>query len=368
LHLILAGPVCHKQCVEKIIQPLQFLSETRIELLYTEITAKKGAFCTAEKIVNRPRHGFQSLTSRDLSPITRQEYMPSSILCINHNIKAGTSMNTSPLPQSNDHSQEAGSMIYLTHGGGPLPLLGDPQHQELVDFLSWIPTTLITPSAIVVISAHWEEAIPTITSGKKPALFYDYYGFPEESYAIAYPAPGAPELAGKIHRLFLDRGFAAGLDERRGFDHGVFVPLRIMYPKADIPCIQISLLESLQPQDHIQMGRALAALRRENLLIIGSGSSFHNLRAFREPPLGISRQNNEAFEEWLKETMTDESLSENERERRLLHWDRALAARYCHPREEHLLPLHVCYGIAARPAAGTYTMELMGKTVSAYIW
>ena len=276
-------------------------------------------------------------------------------------------MNPSPLQQSNDHIQ-AGSMMYLTHGGGPLPLLGDRQHQELVDFLSRIPSTLITPSAVVVISAHWEEAIPTITSGNKPELFYDYYGFPEESYSIAYPAPGAPELAGKIHRLFLDQGLAAGLDAHRGFDHGVFIPLKLMYPKADIPCVQISLQDNLRPQDHIQMGRALAALPGENLLVIGSGSSFHNLRAFREPPTGSSRQSNEAFEEWLKETLTDERLSENEREKRLLHWDQAPAARYCHPREEHLLPLHVCYGIAARPAARTYTMGLMGKTVSAYIW
>ncbi len=259
-------------------------------------------------------------------------------------------------------------MIFLTHGGGPLPLLGDPGHRELVDFLKQIPATLITPSAIVVISAHWEEITPTISSGNSPSLFFDYYGFPDESYAITYPAPGAPELAGKIHRLFLDNGFAAELDDRRGFDHGVFIPLKIMYPQADIPCIQISLLESLLPQDHLQMGRVLSQLRQENLLIIGSGSSFHNLRTFREAPTGTSRQNNEAFEKWLRETFAGETISKDECERRLLHWDQAPAARYCHPREEHLLPLHVCYGIAARPANRIYTMELMGKTVSAYVW
>lgn len=276
-------------------------------------------------------------------------------------------MNPTPTYQ-NKNSSRAGSMIFLTHGGGPMPLLGDPGHRELVEFLTQIPATLITPSAILVISAHWEEAIPTITGGKTPGLFFDYYGFPEESYAITYPAPGTPELAHKIHRLFLDNGFAAGLDDHRGFDHGVFVPLKIMYPRADIPCIQISLLESLQAQDHMQMGRVLAQLRQENLLIIGSGSSFHNLRAFREPPTGASRQNNEAFEQWLRETFSDETFSQDERERRLLQWEQAPAARYCHPREEHLLPLHVCYGIAARPATRIYTMELMGKTVSAYIW
>ncbi len=276
-------------------------------------------------------------------------------------------MHPSPLYQSKD-GHNAGSMIYLTHGGGPLPLLGDLQHRELVAFLKYIPTTLIVPSAILVISAHWEETVPTLTSGKAPDLLFDYYGFPEESYAITYPAPGAPLLAGEIHRLFLGQGLAASLDDRRGFDHGVFIPLKLMYPKADIPCVQISLMGSLRSEDHIRMGRVLARLQRENLLIIGSGSSFHNLGAFREPPTGPSRQSNEAFEQWLLETLTSENLSQEERERRLLHWEQAPAARYCHPREEHLLPLHVCYGITARPAARIYTMELMGKKVSAAIW
>jgi 4,5-DOPA dioxygenase extradiol len=278
-----------------------------------------------------------------------------------------TFMNHTPSYQSKS-GNHAGSMIYLTHGGGPLPLLGDPSHRELVDFLTQIPTTLIIPSAILVISAHWEEAIATITSGKTPGLFYDYYGFPEESYAITYPAPGAPDLAGKIHQLFLNQGLAVNLDDRRDFDHGLFIPLKIMYPKANIPCIQVSLLDSLRPQEHMQMGQVLAQLRQENLLIIGSGSSFHNLRAFRDPKTESSRQKNEAFEQWLIETLADETLSKDERESRLLHWDQAPAARYCHPREEHLLPLHVCYGIAARPAARIYTMEVMGKAVSAFIW
>jgi 4,5-DOPA dioxygenase extradiol len=277
-------------------------------------------------------------------------------------------MNLTPLYQDTKDHQAAGRVIYLTHGGGPLPLLGHPGHRELVDFLQQIPTTLIVPSAILVISAHWEEAIPTITSSKAPGLFFDYYGFPEESYAITYPAPGAPELAGEIHRLFLSCGLAAGLDAHRGFDHGVFIPLKIMYPEANIPCIQVSLLNNLHPGDHIEMGKALARLSYENLLIVGSGSSFHNLQAFREPPTETSQRDNEAFEQWLTESITNESIRETERTRRLLHWDQAPAARYCHPREEHLLPLHVCYGIASKPASRVYSMGLMGKHVSAHIW
>ncbi|MFH0784157.1 MAG: class III extradiol ring-cleavage dioxygenase [Pseudomonadota bacterium] len=276
-------------------------------------------------------------------------------------------MDLFPLYQRKN-SKAHGSIIFLTHGGGPLPLLGDPGHRELVEFLQQIPASLICPAAILVISAHWEETVPTLTSGKGPDLLFDYYGFPEETYAISYPAPGAPELAEKIHRLFQSKGIAAGLDDRRGFDHGVFIPLKIMYPKADIPCVQISLLDNLRPEDHMQLGRVLVQLQRENLLIIGSGSSFHNLRAFREPPTGDSRKDNEVFEHWLRETLFDETLREDERERLLLHWDQAPAARYCHPREEHLLPLHVCYGIAGRSADRVYAMELMGKTVSASIW
>ena len=278
-----------------------------------------------------------------------------------------TPMKLTPLYQNNNGNR-AGSMIYLTHGGGPLPLLGEPSHRELVDFLTQIPATLINHSAILIISAHWEEAVPTIISGRSPDLLFDYYGFPEESYAITYPAPGAPELAGEIHRLFLDKGLPAKLDDQRGFDHGVFIPLKIMYPKADIPCLQVSLLDTLNPEDHLQLGKVLGQLRHENLLIIGSGSSFHNLRAFRESPSETSRRDNEAFERWLMESVAGEGLSDDEQERRLRQWHLAPAARYCHPREEHLLPLHVCYGIASQPAARVYTMGLMGKQVSACIW
>ncbi len=267
-----------------------------------------------------------------------------------------------------EYSEPAGSIIYLSHGGGPLPLLGEPRHRELVEFLQEIPATLVTPAAIVVISAHWEKSLPTITGGPAPPLLYDYYGFPEEAYTLAYPAPGEPRLARSIHRLLEENGIAAGLDDRRGFDHGLFIPLKIMYPKADIPCVQLSLLTGLRPEEHIRLGKALGQLRRENLLIIGSGFSFHNLQAFFQTPTEEAQAANADFELWLFDTFADKELSEEQRERRLLHWDLAPGARFCHPRAEHLLPLHVCYGIAGRAAARIYGMEIMGKKASAYIW
>ncbi|MDD5115413.1 MAG: class III extradiol ring-cleavage dioxygenase, partial [Methylobacter sp.] len=161
------------------------------------------------------------------------------------------------------------SVLYLSHGGGPLPLLGDKRHQNLVAFIKDAASLITKPAAILVISAHWEKSKPTITSGAFPALIYDYYGFPKESYEITYPAPGSPKLAQKIFNLLEKTGIEARLDDQRGFDHGLFVPLKIMYPEADIPCVQLSLVNSLQPDAHIEIGKALAGLRKENVLIIG---------------------------------------------------------------------------------------------------
>jgi 4,5-DOPA dioxygenase extradiol len=259
-------------------------------------------------------------------------------------------------------------VLYIPHGGGPLPLLGDPAHQKMVEFLQNIPSSLGTPAAIVLISAHWEEQQPTITGSDHPALLYDYSGFPPESYQIRYPAPGAPALARRIQTLLAASDLQPRLDERRGFDHGLFVPLKIMYPKAEIPCLQVSLLASLDPKAHIALGKALAPLRQENVLIIGSGFSFHNLRAFFASPPGTPDQQNEAFNHWLIDTCTAETLSPSERERRLTGWEQAPHARYCHPREEHLLPLHVCYGLAQTPTRLVFNEEVIGKKACALLW
>jgi aromatic ring-opening dioxygenase catalytic subunit (LigB family) len=259
-------------------------------------------------------------------------------------------------------------VLYLSHGGGPLPLLGDARHKEMVRFLREVTPALGRPAATLVVSAHWEERQPTITAGRFPALIYDYHGFPKESYEIEYPAPGDPVLAGRIAELLESSGFEAVMNEHRGFDHGVFVPLKLMYPGADIPCVQLSLLNNMNPEMHIRMGRALMALRNENVLIIGSGFSFHSLRAFFSPQTRELQSLNDAFQQWLIDTCCSREISEAEREQRLIDWHRAPAARVCHPREEHLLPLHVCYGAAASSARQAFRFDIMGIKASAFLW
>ena len=249
-----------------------------------------------------------------------------------------------------------------------MPLLGDTSHQKLVQFTQEITHTFTKPSAILVISAHWEENQPTITSAAFPPLIYDYKGFPKEAYEIKYHAPGAPELANKVFNLLTSAGIAAKLDDQRGFDHGVFVPLKLMHPQADIPCVQLSLVNSLQPQQHIQIGKALASLRNDNVLIIGSGFTFHNMRAFLAPATKETQAMNASFEQWLIDTCSNNQYTEAEREYKLIHWDNAPAATYCHPREEHLLPLLVCYGAAGMAAKKVFELEILGKMSSAYIW
>lgn len=258
--------------------------------------------------------------------------------------------------------------IFISHGGGPMPLLGDKSHNEMIDCLKNLAASFHPPDAIVVVSAHWEEKIATITAGQAPSLIYDYYGFPEASYAITYPCRGEPALAHQLQQLLKDSGIEAKLDEDRGFDHGVFVPLKIMYPDASIPCVQLSLLSSLDPSSHIAIGKALNRLGSQNILLIGSGFSFHNMKAFFSPDTAESRDLNHAFEQWLHDTCASTAYSEAERTARLNHWFKAPGARFCHPREEHLLPLMVCYGAALEQCTQSYQLTIMNKASSMYVW
>lgn len=260
------------------------------------------------------------------------------------------------------------SALFLSHGGGPLPALGDPAHEEMVQGLRSIAATIERPEAIIVVSAHWEEDVASITGGERPEIIYDYYGFPPESYEIQYPAPGHPGLAGRLLACLQQQGVSAELDARRGFDHGLFIPLKIMYPDADIPCIQLSLLASLDPAAHVALGAAMSEMCRDGILVIGSGFSFHNLKAFFSPEASRPDQKNDAFERWLIDTCSSPDLDEAERTRRLLRWEKAPHARYCHPREEHLLPLHVCYGMEKRAAAAVVPMRILNKKASLYLW
>ena len=249
-----------------------------------------------------------------------------------------------------------------------MPLLGDVHHRDMVTWLQHIAADIPRPDAIIVVSAHWEEPIPTITAARTPSLLYDYYGFPPESYEIEYPCPGDPGLAGELYRLLLNSNMEARLDQDRGLDHGTFVPLKVMYPEADIPCIQLSMVDTLGAEQHIQIGEVLHNLYKQNVLIIGSGFTFHNMKAFFEPESAEAIRLNHAFEDWLEATCGSSAYSESQRRELLINWDEAPGARYCHPREEHLLPLHVCYGVARSACTRHISLTILNKKSSMYMW
>ena len=246
-------------------------------------------------------------------------------------------------------------------------MLGDDSHRAMIDFMARLPSQLGNPDAILVISAHWEENAATLLGAHAPSMFYDYYGFPDKAYQITYPAPGNPDLADRITGLLQSSSIPARIDPQRGFDHGLFIPLKLMYPKADIPSLQLSLLRGLDPAAHIALGKALRGLMNENILVIGSGFSFHNMGAFSWQGTKAPDPANDAFQDWLIETCTG-SMPQSEREQRLIDWETAPSARYCHPREEHLLPLHVCLGMADTEAKVVFDDHILGKRAVAFLW
>jgi len=262
----------------------------------------------------------------------------------------------------------AAKAVFLSHGGGPLPLLGDAGHDELVQCLKNIANRIEKPKAIVLISAHWEAPVFTLTGQARPDLLYDYYGFPNEAYALAYPATGSPSLAARIQSMLIEQRIEASIETNRGFDHGMFVPMSLMYPEADVPCVQLSLKAELNPEEHIKVGKALRSLHDENILIIGSGFTFHNMRAFFGKAGPEVLEANAQFEQWLKQTTVAEMSDESSRSMALSQWDRAPGAKLCHPREEHLLPLHVCYGAAQSPAHAYFSFQIMGIQAGCIIW
>ena len=257
-------------------------------------------------------------------------------------------------------------VVYVPHGGGPWPFVdigfGDPADWDrlrayLVELRG---VTAERPRALLVISAHWEERVPTVMTAQRPPMLYDYYGFPPASYEITWPAPGEPALAGRVRELLSNAGIESAEDASRGFDHGTFVPLKLTYPEADVPCLQLSLRRGLDPAEHLAIGRALRPLRDEGVLIVGSGMSFHNMRGFGSSG---GRAASIAFDEWLRETV---ALDPTDRDARLARWEEAPSARACHPREEHLLPLMVIAGAAGDDRGRVpYSDVLMGTRVSA---
>jgi aromatic ring-opening dioxygenase catalytic subunit (LigB family) len=232
-------------------------------------------------------------------------------------------------------------VAFFPHGGGPWPFvdLGIGSKAELDALAAYLRSIHQPAKALLVVSAHWEEAVPTVMTSEHPPMLYDYYGFPPEAYEITWPAPGHPALASRVRDLLGAAGFETKADPERGYDHGTFVPLKLAYPDANVPVVQLSLKQGLDPREHLAMGRALAPLRDEGVYIVGSGMTYHNLRAFAPSAKPVS----EAFDTWLSAAATS---APKERDERLSEWSAAPSARLAHPREEHLLPLMVIAGAA----------------------
>ncbi|MEP7311754.1 MAG: class III extradiol ring-cleavage dioxygenase [Pseudomonadota bacterium] len=253
--------------------------------------------------------------------------------------------------------------LYIPHGGGPCFFMDDPEGTWLgmAEFLRGLPASLPEkPRAILIVSGHWETTGFALTSAMKPPLIFDYYGFPPHTYALRYDAPGAPQLATEAAELLRSAGFVATLDSTRGIDHGVFVPLKVMYPEADVPIVELSLDRSLDPAMHIAAGRALAPLRKAGVLILGAGMSFHNLRALGDPR---ATDPSVQFDQWLSGMV---ALPAERRAEQLAGWAYAPAARIAHPREEHLLPLMVAAGAAETAGRQVFSQRVLATAISGY--
>ncbi len=259
-------------------------------------------------------------------------------------------------------------LVFLPHGGGPWPFMendfGDPEGvrglRAYLESVAALPK--VKPAALLVISAHWEEAVPKVMTHAAPPMLFDYSGFPPSTYSLKWPAPGDAKLAGRVRELLRAAGIESAEDAQRGFDHGTFVPLMLTYPKAEVPVVQLSLKRGLDPAEHLAMGRALAPLRDEGVFIIGSGMSYHNLRAFFDP--GRARPVAETFDAWLRDAAC---APQPERDELLTRWAEAPMARAAHPREEHLLPLMVIAGAAgADRATVAHNGTFAGLRLSAY--
>ena len=257
--------------------------------------------------------------------------------------------------------------FFLPHGGGPCFFMdwtwGPADTWDRTQhFLEGLAATLpAPPKALLVISGHWEEPAFTASAAAQPELIFDYSGFPEHTYRLTWPAPGSPELAGRVAELLGQAGLPAALSPRRGFDHGVFVPLKVAFPEARTPVVSLSLAASLDPELHLAAGRALAPLRDEGVLIIGSGMSFHNLSGYLRPE---TLERARAFDAWLTRAVESPATK---RDALLAGWREAPFAAYAHPREEHLIPLMVAAGAGGvAPGSRIFADEPMGAAISAY--
>jgi len=268
------------------------------------------------------------------------------------------------MSKSDSHPAALQPSLFIPHGGGPCFFMPDPHGvwRDMEAYLRALPAHLpARPKALLLISGHWETRGGfAFTGAAHPGLIYDYYGFPPHTYELTYPVPGDPALAERAAGLLRADGFAAGVDPERGLDHGVFVPMKVAFPQADIPLVQMSLDAGLDPAAHLRAGQALAPLREEGVLIIGSGMSFHNLRAYGDPRATAPSR---AFDAWLTAAATAPAP---QRAALLARWQGAPHARFSHPREEHLLPLMVAAGASAAPGVQDFGEMVMDSAISGY--
>lgn len=250
--------------------------------------------------------------------------------------------------------------FFLSHGGGPWPYMEGEfrtHFAQLEAALKHVPSQLDTaPKAICAISGHWEERDFAVMSSPAPPMVYDFGGFPPETYQIRYASPGAPDLAQHTAGLIRAAGLPTHLDPARGYDHGVYSVLAVAWPQANVPVYQVSLRADFDPAAHLALGRALAPLRAEGVLIIGSGSSYHNLRSFFDDGPNRPREESAEFDAWLRATM---AAPPPQRTDALLHWQTAAPhARLVQPTPDHFLPLHVALGAAeSEPATLIYHQD-----------
>lgn len=255
--------------------------------------------------------------------------------------------------------------LFIPHGAGPCFFMdwtrgpADTWDRTAAWMRGLIDSVGRRPAQILVISGHWEQELFSVTSGTRPPLVYDYYSFPEHTYDLRWGAPGSPALADRVRTLLAEAGISSAANPERGFDHGVFVPFKLIVPDADIPVVQLSVKTGLDPAEHLAAGRALAKLRDEGVLIVGSGMSWHNMRGF-SPRF---TQASIVFDEWLKAAIADPAG----RDERLAHWVDAPFGRDAHPREEHLIPLLVAAGAAeGEPGTTIFTDQVMNVAISAF--
>jgi 4,5-DOPA dioxygenase extradiol len=251
-----------------------------------------------------------------------------------------------------------GPCFFMDEGGGPPDPMWRPMQAHLAGLIASLPER---PRAILMVSGHWETPQLAVHAGERPGLLFDYHGFPPHTYQLRWDAPGSPELAARVATLLEQAGHPVASEVQRGWDHGVFIPMMVAVPDADIPLVQLSLRADLDPAAHVAIGRALAPLRDEGVLIVGSGMSFHNLRVRGARATAPAAE----WDAALTAAVTDPDPAR--RAARTIAWEALPHARFAHPEAEHLLPLMVALGAGSEgPAVRDYADTVMGWAVSGY--